>query len=118
MEYTGSEKQIAWAEQILPAAQVPALLDEVSSFLETRTTERPKSRRDSWDTFMPAARHAWLNKKLAALRAAGELDAATVIDHRNLLKSSEEDKTQVIASAEIEGFKSLNLRHAINRDFE
>ncbi len=117
MEYSGSEKQIAWAEKILPAEKIPALLDEISSFLETRTTERPKSRRASTGTFMPAAQHAWLTRKLAALRTAGVLDAATVIDHRNLLSSAEE-KAQLVASAEVTGFRCLSLRHAIDRDFE
>jgi len=131
IRYTGSEKQIHWANKILPEAKIHNMLMGIQDYLNSRTSDwTPPDRNEVTlkerrkllllkpDNWMLKVKLNWLQRKLQALLESKELDASTIIDHRNLVESEMEDKTQVVASAFVDGFSNLNLNLCIDRDFE
>ena len=81
---------------------------------------------------MPEKKLNWLKSKLAAILDAGEIDAGTIIEYRKFINPPKQaphpvyahgntpysdDKSQIVASADVSGFLSLNLDLAIENDF-
>ncbi len=109
MKITGSEKQIAWANDIIGDLNLAEVIEHGIEFAKNTTSEKlqlpvgtPRRRLSvlRQHNYLSAARRDFIVGKGAAILVAGEIDASTIIENRHKFDIEAEGVTMLIAATQ------------------